>query len=819
MAVEVGKLIVELEARVEKLERGMKRGRQSVSGFQRVAVRAFNRVGSKLLRMLKRFTGIGTVIGGATAAFGFAQFIRGSIQAAAEVETFRIRLRSLIGDAREADQTLARLTDTAQKVAPSLQQIIEAAATLGTVALGSSAKVESLVDTALNIQAVTGLTMTQTAQNLQRALSAGIGAADLFRERGIRALLEGLTEFSDLVQAPISDVAKAFEQVFGAQGVFGQAAEQFAQTLPGAISRTGDAFFKLKTAVGQALSPVVIAFLTETVIPAFDDLTKYVTEGQDAFATWAQSGVVLLTRGFLFVANALAELVKIVVNLRVQFPDMISRVLIGLSNLINKIRQNQGLFAKIFGIDEATLKPIQDGLAEAGIAMFKFARSGEESTKAVVKQIEQIQDKISEYGNNLKDLGAISRKNAAESQRQANATLADLKGLLEAARLVDDPRVVRQMEAARTRLNKLLQQGAVEAAKAREPMLAEIQAIDLQTEKITKQQSILRERIQRLNEAVDAQQQLAQREGLTDRQRASAERRLQFLIKLRNDEARVLRQELLPAEREKARLAWRQSVLQRQLNAEYRRADRLSTQLEDAMKAIPPLRVAEGREIIRNLYLQLQEEQSIKRRNDLMREGIKDLKDLAALQRGLEELGDTIGFVLATQIQDSLLTMIRGGAVDFGELLADTAAKLLEQSLTDVLKDLGSRLNNLFDKIGGSKLGSALSSAFGFGAMLLSGLFKDTKIETSAAQVESAVTSTQAVRGVIAGPTQIAVAQVGRSVQEAFVETNLILRRQLTVLADILAAVSSGATITFPSPAGFSEDSDEILATTSAALA
>ncbi len=45
-----------------------------------------------------------------------------------------------------------------------------------------------------------------------------------------------------------------------------------------------------------------------------------------------------------------------------------------------------------------------------------------------------------------------------------------------------------------------------------------------------------------------------------------------------------------------------------------------------------------------------------------------------------------------------------------------------------------------------------------------------------AANIRSAVTSTQAVRGIVAGPTQIAVAQVDRAISDSFLEPTRLLR-------------------------------------------
>ena len=86
----------------------------------------------------------------------------------------------------------------------------------------------------------------------------------------------------------------------------------------------------------------------------------------------------------------------------------------------------------------------------------------------------------------------------------------------------------------------------------------------------------------------------------------------------------------------------------------------------------------------------------------------------------------------------------------------------------------------------------------------------------------SAVTSTQAVRGIVAGPTQVAVAEIGRTIQDAFVETNLILRRMLTVLVDsrtlLAGGVIAAAGATGGGGAGFGADTDEILSTVSASF-
>ena len=80
--------------------------------------------------------------------------------------------------------------------------------------------------------------------------------------------------------------------------------------------------------------------------------------------------------------------------------------------------------------------------------------------------------------------------------------------------------------------------------------------------------------------------------------------------------------------------------------------------------------------------------------------------------------------------------------------------------------------------LGGEEGGKFLQSAIGFGARAIKGFQQGAEIESQAAgQVASAVTSVQRVRGIVAGPTSLAVAQVDRAISDAFIETNFILRR------------------------------------------
>jgi hypothetical protein len=185
-------------------------------------------------------------------------------------------------------------------------------------------------------------------------------------------------------------------------------------------------------------------------------------------------------------------------------------------------------------------------------------------------------------------------------------------------------------------------------------------------------------------------------------------------------------------------------------------------------------------------------------------------EELATLE--VPTLGQSIGQDVFRGISDALT----GQDFNFGQTLADSLTefgqpaldKLFEEAVADFGKafegaiqagasfleglDLGgagggifSGIGDFFDSAAGKAsiglIGQGISTALKFG---------DEDISASAARnIQSAVTSVQAVRGIVAGPTQIAVAQVDRAISDAFVETNLILRR---IEANTRASAANG---------------------------
>lgn len=188
---------------------------------------------------------------------------------------------------------------------------------------------------------------------------------------------------------------------------------------------------------------------------------------------------------------------------------------------------------------------------------------------------------------------------------------------------------------------------------------------------------------------------------------------------------------------------------------------------------------------------------------ELLDEGTRELERTA---KDAERVGQDIADELTGALTSTLRSALEGEAVNFGQTLADTAANFLNDALNDVLNDLAQALQSLLSEQGqqggggGGGLGSTIAGVVGVVGGIVAGALRDTSAQVSRTAVESAIDETsRQLRGVVAGPTEIPILQVGNAISDAFVETNGILsqilgidQEQLGVLRSILVNLGGG---------------------------
>ena len=173
--------------------------------------------------------------------------VRSIIKVGRDVEELGLRFNFLFGNVEQGKKAFKGLIDFAARVPFSLEEIAAGSGNLAVVAKDAD-ELNKIMKITGNVAAVTGLDFRTTSEQIQRSFSAGIGAADLFRDRGVRALLG----FKAGATVTTEETVKRFEELFGEDGRFSKATEVLATTFTGTLSMLGDKLFKFKLETNQA---------------------------------------------------------------------------------------------------------------------------------------------------------------------------------------------------------------------------------------------------------------------------------------------------------------------------------------------------------------------------------------------------------------------------------------------------------------------------------------------------------------------------------------------------------------------------------------
>ena len=298
MATTVDTLLVRIEADMSDL-------RRDLAKVAKTTEQQTNRMADGFRKVRNAIVAIG---GGAL----FGTFLKSTVMVGAQIEGLEVQLNALLGSAEEGGKAFENMRRFASKVPFSLQQIQQGAGGLAAAA-GSADELGELLQLTGNIAAQFNLPFEEAAANVQRALSAGIGAADQFRDRGVSAF----AGFEAGVSYSAAETARKLQAVFGTGGTADGAMDEFAKTTQGALSMLGDAVFNFQAVVaGSGLNA------------AFIDLTNLLT------------GLINGSRQFAAVTGVL-----------------LGRVLRGVSEIIAKVAENMDTLLFMF----------------AGFAAFNFA--------------------------------------------------------------------------------------------------------------------------------------------------------------------------------------------------------------------------------------------------------------------------------------------------------------------------------------------------------------------------------------------------------------------------------------------------------------
>jgi len=265
-----------------------------------------DRVKSSVFNLQNAFIGLGA---------GLA--IRSLVNTGKQIENLQVQLKFLFGSAKEGAKAFDEMAKFASKVPFSLEEIQSGSGVLAVVSKDAK-ELANLMKITGNVAAVTGLDFKTTAEQIQRSMSAGISAADLFRDRGVKSMLG----FKAGATVSIEETVAAFERVFGEGGQFDGATDELAKTFSGTLSMIGDKVFNFKRTLLDA------GFFAQ-LKSQFSDLNKSLEKNSETLDNIAISiGTVLgvavekLANGFKLISKFSSELgtaLKVIVSLKIGF--------------------------------------------------------------------------------------------------------------------------------------------------------------------------------------------------------------------------------------------------------------------------------------------------------------------------------------------------------------------------------------------------------------------------------------------------------------------------------------------------------------------
>jgi len=264
------------------------KSKQALNGVQK----SLGRLKNSVFNLRNAFIGLGAGV-----------VLKGIVNAGMQIEELGVQLEALFGSAKKGKDALDVVTKFAKTTPFELSNIQQGVTALATV----SEKAESLGISFEELLKITGNTAVQlggdfalASQQIQRSFSAGIGSADLFRDRAVTAM----AGFSAGVKVSVDESILGLARAFGTGGKFGELTNKLAETLKGTISNLKDAFFTIQTEIASGFFDELkrqlgdLKEFTETNDQAIRRLSREMGEKLAVAVLKLSNGIKTLTTNF-----------------------------------------------------------------------------------------------------------------------------------------------------------------------------------------------------------------------------------------------------------------------------------------------------------------------------------------------------------------------------------------------------------------------------------------------------------------------------------------------------------------------------------------
>lgn len=811
MGLTVGELTVLIDAQTDDLRRELKQTETRLKRFEkqakastRTAALNFTGLGFSVGNLVKRIGLLTAAVG----AVGLAFLARSAIENAAAFETLEVRLSILTGSAQGAADVLANLEVLATRTPFSIQGLAEAAASLAVVFKGSTDEIDDFTKIVANLAAATGRPIEQIGENLQRAFSAGLGAADVLRETGISALILEISGASQVAEVDATKLNKALRDLAGETGRFGTAASDAALTLSGSISNIGVSFDNFARALGDALSPGIIAIANNVLIPFFERLQALVTANADAIGTGFVDGVrtaLGFIAGFLrslsstlsalgqagitvgSVSRAFRTLGNVILLVTNAFSFLaglanrtLAQILVEAERVTAAVKDLQTIFTSLENRDIGTLQrqfrtlSQRVELARAEVERLNRVGVGGSTLQIAETQLRLVQNRVDRVREAIEAKGFNVTIQTTDAQRLLAETE---QGLTDGA-----GRIGASFEAIGDIINESIRDaGENEGA---------VRALTALADQIEAGKTLLDGFVIARNEAAKPVVL-----ALTPEQKAIETANTEVL-KIQRERVAAAKELIPPLIQEANALRVQIDLLQEQL----RILDLNGASIEELTRAQKLLNTLVQEETI----LRLQALKSTEEATSLASQAVTkaagklpaDAQPLPEVEEA-SELAQDIGGSFVTGIRSALEGgSARSALASFGDALAQIGEDSLTKALQTAFETAVDGFADLLSKVLPDSLSGLAGPLAGVLGAAISSFLRADEISSAVGNVQSAVTSAQQVRGIVAGPQNIAIAQVGPAIERAFEATNAILAviaENTSIAARAATGISTGS--------------------------
>ncbi len=224
---------------------------------------------------------------GALAGLGVGVLGKSFIDAASTAEQFRVRLNVLTGSVAEGNKLFKEMADFASNVAFTYEDIMSSATNLTGVVERGTEEVGELMPLIADLAAASGLGIRDTTNQVIRMYSAGAQAADMFRERGVLAMLGFQAGVSYSTKQTREQLMKAWD---GPESRIKGAAALLGRTWTGMMSMLSDRWFQFRNLV---MDSGVFDYIKGAVQIALDFFQRLQKEGRlEEWATGIAEAVI-----------------------------------------------------------------------------------------------------------------------------------------------------------------------------------------------------------------------------------------------------------------------------------------------------------------------------------------------------------------------------------------------------------------------------------------------------------------------------------------------------------------------------------------------